>query len=70
MDYRPLSETEEKAATEIVDAAYTVHKALGPGLLDKLYESCFCHELMKRGLSLLRQVDLPIHYDGPLVSGC
>jgi len=29
-----------------VDAAYTVHKALGPGLLEKIYEVCFCHELL------------------------
>ena len=31
--------------TKIVDAAYTVHKNLGPGLLEKVYEICFCHEL-------------------------
>ncbi|MBL7172926.1 MAG: GxxExxY protein, partial [Desulfobacteraceae bacterium] len=37
-------------AKKIVDAAYTVHKILGPGLLEKVYEVCFCHELSKRGL--------------------
>ena len=47
----------------IVDAAYTVHKNLGPGLLEKVYEVCFCHELSKRGLSYQRQIDLPIIYD-------
>jgi GxxExxY protein len=47
----------------IVDAAYSVHKNLGPGLLEKVYEICFCHELAKRGLSYLRQVDIPIVYD-------
>jgi GxxExxY protein len=47
----------------IVDAAYTVHKNLGPGLLEKVYEVCFCHELSKRGLSYQRQIDLPIVYD-------
>lgn len=35
----------------IVDSAYTVHKNLRPGLLEKVYEICFCHELTKRGLS-------------------
>jgi len=50
MGFRPLSEKEESIATQIVDAAYTVHKKLGPGLLEKIYEVCFCHELSKRGL--------------------
>jgi GxxExxY protein len=59
-----LSESEEDIARKIVDAAYTVHKALGPGLLEKVYEVCFCHELAKRGLQYLRQVDIPIEYDG------
>jgi|GEM_PF-2269367 len=31
----------------IVDSAYTVHENLGPGLLEKVYEICFCHELAK-----------------------
>lgn len=48
---------------KIVDAAYTVHKNLGPGLLEKIYEVCFCHELSKRGLSYVRQIDIPIVYD-------
>jgi GxxExxY protein len=40
-----LTEREEFLATEIVDAAYKVHKELGPGLLEKVYEACFCYEL-------------------------
>ena len=48
----------------IVDAAYTVHKALGPGLLESIYEACFCHELGKRGLRVRRQVEPPLIYDG------
>jgi GxxExxY protein len=47
----------------IVDSAYTIHKNLGPGLLEKVYEICFCHELAKRGLSYKRQVDIPVIYD-------
>ena len=54
----------EEVARKIVDAAYCVHKELGPGLLEKIYETCFCHELKKRGLSYKRQVDVPIVYDG------
>jgi GxxExxY protein len=64
MDYKPLSKKEESIARKIVDAAYTVHKILGPGLLEKVYEVCFCHELSKRGLKYQRQVDIPIVYDG------
>ena len=54
---------EELVAKKIVDAAYNVHKNLGPGLLERIYEVCFCHELKKRGLKYKRQVDIPIKYD-------
>jgi len=64
MSFTPLSEKEESVARKIVDAAYAVHKTLGPGLLEKVYEVCFCHELSKRGLEYKRQVDVPIVYDG------
>ena len=64
MDYKPLSKEEEETATKIVDAAYCVHRELGPGLLEKVYEVCFCHELSKRSLSYQRQVKVPIVYDG------
>jgi GxxExxY protein len=47
-----------------VDVAYLVHKKLGPGLLEKIYETCFCHELSKKGISFSRQVEIPIVYDG------
>jgi GxxExxY protein len=58
-----LTEREENIATLIVDAAYTVHKKLGPGLLEKIYERCFCHELSKRKLKYVRQLSVPIIYD-------
>jgi len=64
MHYAPVSDKEEGIAKAIVDAAYTVHSALGPGLLENVYEVCFCHELAKRGLSCRRQVVVPIVYDG------
>jgi GxxExxY protein len=62
--FKVLSKKEESIAEKIVDSAYTVHKILGPGLLERVYEVCFCHELSKRGLKSQRQVDLPITYDG------
>ena len=64
MNYKTLSKREESITKKIVDAAYTVHKILGPGLLEKVYEVCFCHELSKRTLNYKRQIDIPILYDG------
>ena len=64
MSFKIISEREELIAQKIVDAAYTVHKKLGPGLLEKVYEVCFCHKLSKRGLTYKRQVDIQIVYDG------
>lgn len=58
-----LSEREEYLAKEIVDCAFKVHKQLGPGLLERVYEICFCHELNKKGIQYKRQVDIPIFYD-------
>lgn len=48
----------------IVDSAFKVHKALGPGLLEKVYEVCLAHEITKQGMNVERQVSLPINYDG------
>ena len=64
MSFTPVSQREEAVATHIVHAAYTVHKHLGPGLLEKVYETCFCHELKKLGLDFQRQLEIPIVYDG------
>jgi len=61
---KSLSEREEHIAKLIVDSAFCVHQALGPGLLEKIYEACFCHELAKRNLPYKRQIDIPIVYDG------
>jgi GxxExxY protein len=49
MEHLPLSKKEEMIAEHIVDAAFRVHKNLGPGLIEKVYEACFCHELSKQG---------------------
>ena len=61
--YKPIPESIEKIARLVVDSAFTVHQNLGPGLLEKVYEVCFCHELNKRGLEYARQVNIPIVYD-------
>ncbi|WP_346855919.1 GxxExxY protein [uncultured Draconibacterium sp.] len=54
----------DRIARIIVDCAFKVHNYLGPGLLEKVYEVCFCHELDKAGLSFEQQTPVPIEYDG------
>lgn len=49
---------------EVIGAAIEVHKALGPGLLESVYEECLCHEFKLRGIKFERQVELPIEYKG------
>ena len=56
--YLPVPIELDIIGKKIVDSAYTVHKNLGPGLLEKVYEICFCHELAKRGLNYQRQIDI------------
>ncbi|MDP1661257.1 MAG: GxxExxY protein [Phycisphaerales bacterium] len=48
----------------VIGAAIEVHKALGPGLLESAYVLCLCHELTQRGLSVTREVPIPISYKG------
>jgi GxxExxY protein len=52
----------EFAANAAIDAALKVHKILGPGLLESAYEHCLAYELVERGLSVQRQLVLPITY--------
>ena len=48
----------------IIGAAYSVHSALGPGLLESTYEVCLEYELVKMGYKVERQKPLPVNYDG------
>jgi len=52
-----------EVTAQIVDAAYQIHTQLGPGLLETVYEVTLAHELKKRGLTVRRQVPVPIEYD-------
>ena len=59
---------ENEISHKIIGAAIEVHRVLGgPGLLEALYESCFCHELVLRGLKVQRQVAIPVSYKGTFV---
>ncbi|MGB0334455.1 MAG: GxxExxY protein [Opitutales bacterium] len=55
---------ENEIGAEIIDAAVKIHQALGPGLLEHVYEVILAHQLEKRGLKVLRQVPVPIHFEG------
>ena len=59
-----ISSEEDRIGKEIVNAAFEVHKEMGPGLLEKVYEVCFCHVLGEKGLNVKRQLDVPIVFDG------
>jgi GxxExxY protein len=48
----------------VVDAAFKVHKTLGPGLLESVYEVCLCQELKRRGISFRQQAVVPVVYEG------
>jgi GxxExxY protein len=49
---------------DIVGAAIEVHRRLGPGLLESVYETCLCRELSIHGIDFRRQVPLPVDYRG------
>jgi GxxExxY protein len=49
---------------EVIGAAIDVHKALGPGLLESVYEECLCRELDLRDIPYERQKERPVAYKG------
>ena len=60
--HAPIPEELNRIAHQVVNAAFVVHSTLGPGLLESVYETCLAYELEKRGLSVKRQVDVPVRY--------
>ena len=55
-NFEPLSQ-------QILNAAIEVHKRLGPGFREEVYENALCIELQKRGLRYARQVSIPVYYE-------
>lgn len=53
-----------RTTTAILSAAYRVHGTLGPGLLERVYHSCLCHELSRSGIPFQSEKLLPVRYDG------
>jgi len=55
---------ENDVSREIIGAAIEVHREIGPGLVESIYEAALCHELHLRGLNFVRQQSVPISYKG------
>jgi len=54
---------------KIIGAAIEVHRTLGPGLLESVYEQCLCYELGNMGVSVVRQQAIPVKYKDILIDG-
>ena len=54
----------ERLATVAVDCGCKIHNALGPGLLESVYEAALVYELMQLGLKVFSQIGLPVNYNG------
>ena len=55
---------ENDIAKKVLDICFVIHRELGPGLFESVYESILCYELRKAGLSFASQVEIPVEYDG------
>ena len=60
--YQPLPEPIEKVGKQVLDAAFTVHRQLGPGFVEKFYEEALCIELAVRGIPFIRQKSISVYY--------
>ncbi|MFI5221116.1 MAG: GxxExxY protein [Bacteroidia bacterium] len=63
-NFAPPNDAEERIGKAVVNAAFHIHASLGPGLLEKVYEICFCHVLQKQGFDVKRQIPIPIVFEG------
>jgi GxxExxY protein len=58
----PVSDEVNRIGRSVMDAAFVVHKELGPGLLESVYEHCLAEELTLAGLRVERQIAVPVSY--------
>jgi GxxExxY protein len=66
-EFLPITEREQWLANQIINIAILIHKALGPGLLESVYEKCFCYELTKRNIPFVKQKCVEIVYDNLII---
>lgn len=62
--WEPLSPETNRVSAVVLNAAFAVHLHLGPGLLESVYEKCLAHAMRRRGLTVKRQLYLPIEFEG------
>jgi len=67
-NFAPLTEREQWLAEQVIDIAFTIHKALGPGLLESVYEKCLCYELDSRNISYTKQQCVEITYNDLVIA--
>ena len=63
-DGRASKASADQVGERVLGSALRVHRALGPGLLETVYEACLAHELVKSGRGVKRQLNMPVVYDG------
>jgi GxxExxY protein len=66
-NFKPLTEKEIWLTNQIMEISFSLHKTLGPGLLESVYEKCFCYELEKRKILFVKQKAVQIIYDGLII---
>ncbi|MFN2439055.1 MAG: GxxExxY protein, partial [Chitinophagaceae bacterium] len=66
-EFAPLTEREQWLTGQIINIAISIHKTLGPGLLESVYDKCFCYELGKRNIPFTRQKCVEIIYDNLII---
>jgi GxxExxY protein len=59
----------DELTEKIIAAAIEVHRILGPGLLESVYEEALCIELQLRGMKVVRQLEMDVHYKGHTIKG-
>jgi len=64
---KPLTERERWLTSQIMDIAIGIHRFLGPGLLESVYEKCFYYELTKRNIPYLKQKCIELIYDNLII---
>ena len=63
-NFEPIDKLTEEIASKVIEAAFQVHRELGPGLLEFVYEKCLCYELNEAGLKYESQKPISIKYKG------
>lgn len=69
MPYEPIPQEDERIAHTVIGAAIEVHRFLGPGFLEKIYERALAHELTLRGVSVQPQKDMLVPYKDIFIAG-